>query len=590
MISADAFGFTYPTESAPALDDISFHVDAGEVLGVVGPVEAGKTTLAMALAGFAPQNTGGTTRGTLSVAGRDPRQANDNAVAMVFEDYAAQLTQVRVIDEVVAPLVNRGQSRSQAVPRARELLEHVRLAEAAEKFTWDLSGGEQQRLALAAALAVDPEVLIFDTATDMLDPEGRETVANLIASLAGQETLVVTANDPDELVGIADTVLVLDDGERVASGPADDLLRDRELLRTVGVGAPLCVDVARRIGLDADPLTPREFAECLSPRPEPVETGRRTSADGGTRLDEDEDAENEVDANEENEASPVNTDVDDVKYAYADGTVAVDGVNLDVYDGEVHAVIGGNGAGKSTFGKLLVGLLNPDDGHVRVTGTDTHEVSARELGTSIGIALQNPDEQLSEPTVEAELRFPLERRQYERVGLLSLSKEKRYDDQYIDDRVEEVCELVGIDDAIREEDPIFLSRGQRRLVTLALAVAPDPDAVVLDEPTAGLDATARTTVKNVVERLERAGKAVVLVDHDLDFVCEVADRITVLSDGEIVLQGPPGAVFARENWDRLADHHLRTPRVARLARKLGLDAHTVDGLVEELSVALEGPA
>lgn len=570
MLRADSFTFRYPTAETPALEDVSFDVRRGNVLGVLGPVEAGKTTLAMALASFAPQNTGGQTEGDLTVAGRDPRDATDTDVAMVFEDYASQLTQVRVVDEVVAPLVNRGISRTEALETARELLDTVGLTGVEEKFTWDLSGGQQQRVAIAAALAIDPEVMVFDTATDMLDPVGRSDVSNLIASLAGSKTLVVTATDPDALVGVADEVLVLRNGERVAFGPADTVLRDRALLRDVGVDAPLCLEVAERAGLDADPLTPREYAEHWKPRePRPQTAPTRVSADGGDRP--------------YRRNATASIDADAATYEYADGTVAVDGVNLQVSAGEVHAVIGGNGAGKSTFSKLLVGLLRPDTGAVRVTGTTTDDVSTREMATSIGIAQQDPNEQLSERTVEDELRFPLEKRQYERTGLFSLSKTRRYDDAVIDERVEDICTLVGIDDSIREKDPMFLPRGQRRLVTMALAVAPDPDAVVLDEPTAGLDATNRATVRESIERLKAAGKAVVLVDHDMDFVCEVADRVTVLSDGAVAMQGPTRDVFAQRNWDELVDHHVRPPRVAQLAQELGLRAHTVDGLVDQLA-------
>ncbi|MDZ7746959.1 MAG: ATP-binding cassette domain-containing protein [Halobacteriales archaeon] len=126
--------------------------------------------------------------GSLTVADRDPREAKDNRVAMVFEDYSAQLTQVQVIDEVIAPLVNRGVVRSEATERARELLDTVGLETVdEEKYTWELSGGQQQRLAIAAALAIDPDVMVFDTATDMLDPAGRDDVANLIASLKGEK-------------------------------------------------------------------------------------------------------------------------------------------------------------------------------------------------------------------------------------------------------------------------------------------------------------------------------------------------------------------------------------------------------------------
>lgn len=563
LIRADGFSFTYPTDDALALDDVSFHADEGEVLGVLGPVEAGKTTLAMALASFAPQNTGGTTSGDLSVAGRDPREATDNRVAMVFEDYDAQLTQVRVIDEVIAPFVNRGVPRGEAAERARGLLERVRMADAAEKFTWELSGGQQQRLAIAAALAIDPDVMIFDTATDMLDPAGRDEVANLIASLKGECTLVVAENDPGALVGVADRLLVLEDGERRAFGPADDLLRDVDLLDSVGVAPPVCCRVADEVGLPGSPLTPGEFVDALDAHAEETLAAavRRSEVDGGSV------------SVASGFGDPL-LEAEDVTYRYSSDEVAVDGVDLTVREGEVHAVVGGNGAGKSTLGKLLVGLFEPTEGTVLVDGDPTDGRTAREVAASVGITLQNPDEQISERTVEAEIRFPLEQRRYERTGRLGLSKRERFDESQIEERVEAVCDLVGVPDDLLNEDPMFLPRGERRLVTMAGALAPDPDVLVLDEPVASVDATARGQVRATVEHLRDRDKGVVVIDHSMAFVCEVADTVTVLENGEVAMQGPTHEVFARENWEWLASHHLRPPLAARLAHRVGVDALT----------------
>lgn len=578
MLNSDEFSFTYPTKNELALADLSFHLNEGEVLGVVGSVEAGKTTLAMALASFAPQNTGGTTSGDLSVAGRNPQRATDNDVAMVFEDYSTQLTQVHVIDEVIAPLVNRGVPRAEAVERARELLEQVRMADVEDEFTWELSGGQQQRLAIAAALAVDPEVMIFDTATDMLDPEGRHDIANLIASLKDEKTLVVTENDPDALVGIADKLLVLDDGERVAFGPADDLLRDADLLEGVGVAPPVCCRIARDIGLPDAPLTPDEFVDALESQANTwisdPPNAMPSITDGGS-----------VSAASEF-GDPV-LRADDVTYKYAADAVAVDGVDVTVCEGEVHALIGGNGAGKTTFSKLLAGLLKPTAGTVFVDGASTDGRTARDIVESVGIALQNPDEQVSEQTVEQEIRFPLEQRRYERNGFLGLSKRERYDEAFIESRVEEVCELIGLPDHILDEDPMFLPQGERRQVTMAGALAPDPDVLVLDEPAAGVDATARAHVTQTIERLCERGKAVVIIDHDMDFVSDAADTVTVLKDGAVAMQGPTHEVFAPENWEWLAEHQMRPPRAARLARRVGVDALTADGFVEAFAPRLE---
>ena len=611
MIRAEEFAFRYPTGEGQALTDLSFEIDEGETLGVVGPVEAGKTTLAMAIASFAPQNTGGATDGSLSVAGRDPRQAKDNRVAMVFEDYSAQLTQVRVIDEVIAPLVNRGLPRADAIERARELLDTVGLETVdEEKYTWEISGGQQQRLAIAAALAIDPDVMVFDTATDMLDPAGRDDVANLIASLKGEKTLVVTENDPDKLVGIADRLLVLDGGERVAFGPADDLLRDIDLLEGIGVAPPVCCRAARDVGLSGSPLTPGEFLDALDAHG--VSAPRQTVPDGrgekegpgtasgaqadtppsefGDSLVSAEAVDHEGEPEQSSVAARSETPLlraEDVRYQYSSDEIAVEDLKFTVHGGEVHAIIGGNGAGKTTFSKLLVGLFKPDNGTVFVDDEPTHGRTARDIAESVGITLQNPDEQLSEQTVEKEIRFPLEKRQYERSGFLGLSKRERYDDSFIDERVEEVCDLVGLSDDVLQKDPMFLPRGVRRQVTMATALAPDPDVLVLDEPVAGVDADARAQMTEAIRRLRDQGKGVVVIDHDMDFVCEVADTVTVLEDGQVVMQGPTHEVFAYNNWDWLEQHHMRPPRAARLARRVGVDALTADEFIQAFAPRLE---
>ncbi|MFB6194378.1 MAG: ABC transporter ATP-binding protein [Halobaculum sp.] len=574
-IEADEFTFQYPTADRPALDELSFTVEAGEVLGVIGPVEAGKTSLATSLAGFVPEITGGWTDGALSVAGRDPRESDDGRVAMVFEDYSSQLTQLRLIDEVIAPLTNSGATRAEARDRARELLELVRLDdEDEEKFTWELSGGQQQRLAIAAALAIDPEVLIFDTATDMLDPEGQADVAALIDRLAGETTLVVTDNDPDALVGLADRVLALDGGRQAAFGPADDLLRDAALFDRLGIDPPTALEVARRVDCPGAPITVGEFADAYRRRlnrdPLSVEAA---GADGGTGPRTFGDAVVEVAG---------------AGFSYPDGTVAVEDVDLTVREGEVHAVIGGNGAGKSTLANMLVGIMKPDAGRVRIAGRDSRELSVEELSETAGIALQNPDEQISQQTVEAEIGYALRRRQVEKHGPFGLfGTTERYDDGYVEDRIARACELVGIDDRLLETDPVFLPRGERRLVTIASAVAPDPAAMVLDEPAAGVDSAGKATIRAAIGELAAAGKAVVLIEHDMGFVCEVADRVTVLDDGRVAMQGPVEEVFARDNWEWLSERYMRPPKVARLGRRVGVDALTRDGLVRELRARAE---
>jgi energy-coupling factor transporter ATP-binding protein EcfA2 len=570
VIHAKELRLQYPTQTDPTLDGVSFEVAEGEVLGVVGPTESGKTSLAQAVTGFAPSVTGGTLDGDLEVAGRDPREADDARVGMVFEDYSSQLTQVHVLDEVLVPLLSRGYGREEAHEKAHELLERVRLAGYGDKRTWELSGGEQQRVAIAAVLALDPEVLVFDTATEMLDPDGREDVWDLIASLKGETTLVVTVADPQDLVGVADRVLAIENGTNAAFGGVDETIRDYKLLEDIGVTPPVCLRVAETLGLSANPLTPTEFAAALDDENHEARRhiGTTAAADGGTTTD----AGGTV-------GDPV-LSVEDVTFGYADDETAIDGIDLDVHEGEVHALIGGNGAGKSTLSELLVGLLRPDEGRIRVDGEETTDTTAAAISESVALSFQNPDEQLSKRTVEQEIRFPLDERQYERTGWFS--KRERYGDEYIDERVETACELTGLESDFRDADPTSLPQGGRRLAAIASALAPDPSAVILDEPTAGLDADGVDRIRRTIEHLRADGKAVVLIAHDMDFVCELADRVTLLGDGETILRGTPAEVFASENWDTIHEQYVRPPRAARLADHIGVEARTVDELATAL--------
>lgn len=581
MLHANDLTFTYPGNTEPALRDVSLTVDRGDVLGLVGPVGAGKTTLCMALAGFVPSVTGGTLDGELSIAG-DPLEERtngaDRAVGMVFEDFSAQMTQVHAIDEVVAPLVNGGVSRTEARERAHELLTRVGLGDldAEAKHTWELSGGQQQRVAIAATLALDPEVLLFDNATGMLDPSARRRIGEIIDDLAGDTTLVVVDDDPDFLANRADNAAVLAEGEIVARGDAKSILRDETVLDRESIEPPTPLWVTQQAGIEGDPLTNAEF--------ESVVGGALATADcrlpGGTAPN-DSNAKIVFDGH-----GPTRLSVEDAVYAYADETRAVDELSLSVHAGEVRALVGGNGAGKTTLMKLLAGLSKPDSGRVTVNGTDTREATAKDLAWSVGTAFQNPDEQITEATVREEIAYPAEQRRYKRTGWFS--KEERFDDTKIADMVEHARELVGIGEDVLDRDPTLLPRGRRRLITIAEALVLDPEIVLLDEPMVGLDAAARHRIRNTIERLTADGKTVVLVEHDMDLVCEVADTVTVLADGRVETTGETRAVFAPERWDDLTEHDIRPPRAARLAQRVGVDALDRADLAETLRAELGG--
>ncbi|MFB6276031.1 MAG: ABC transporter ATP-binding protein [Halothece sp.] len=554
MLSATNFTFAYPGVKNKALTDISLTVQQGEVLGIVGPNGAGKTTLCMALAGFVPRLTGGNASGELKVAGLDPREVSGEEVAkqvgMVFEDYASQITQITVLDEVMAPLVNRGVSLDNARSRAEDLLEKMGLFGVEHKRTWELSGGQQQRIAIAAALAIDPPILILDNVTGMLDFEGKEEVRKTILDLTGETTLIVVEDDTNLLVEVAQRIVILNEGKMIADDYAENIFSEPTLVSKTGVDAPISLQVAKTLGIDGNPLTLEQFKESTHPLAFDLQASQRNL--------------------EANTVGKPILSFQNVSYQYPDGTTALEDINLEIGKGEVHAIVGGNGAGKTTVTKLIIGLLKPTQGDVWIGQANTSKHKVADLALSVGTAFQNPDEQMSEKNVAEELAFPLKVRQYEKTGWFS--KQKRYDDAYIDRQVSHVLKLVGLEESLRSLDPIMLPFGQRKLVTIAEALILNPLVLVLDEPRVGLDATGVRQLQELIAQLQSLGKAVILVEHDIDFVCEVANRVTVLNQGYVMFQGTTHTVFSPQNWGQLSELYIRPPRLAQMTHQIGLNA------------------
>jgi energy-coupling factor transport system ATP-binding protein len=575
IVNAKNFTFTYPGSDESVINQVSFEIEDGEVLGIVGPLGAGKTTLCRAIAGLVPSITGGEVAGAIEVSNGNHQtksNSNDGQVGMVFEDYAAQLIQLKVLEEVKTPLLNRGLSHKEAEDRARELLKKVGLSgqDLEKKRIWDLSGGQQQRLAIAATLAMEPSIVILDNVMDKLDPKGREQVRDIVTELNGHKTQVIVDRDADLLLQKTQRLLILVDGQAIAQGKPEEMFKNAELLDRADIEPPLSLRVARALGMSESPLTLQEFQQAyLASRmqdPASLTVGKHFSA--------------ELPAAKQNFGDPL-VCMQDVTFCYSDDKPKVlADFNLTIRAGEVHAIVGRNGAGKTTVIKHLAGLVKPNQGKVTVCGTDTQQESVPSLGLTVGTVLQNPDDQISERTVRDEIGFPLKQRQYDRQGWFS--KQKHYDDNYIQERVLQVCELAGITDLL-DEDPFLLPRGQRKLVTIAAALVVDPKVLLLDEPTIGLGAKARRQIQQAIANLRDRGKAVLLVSNNDDFVAEIADTVTILEQGRIALQGSVRQVFAEENWARLAELHIQPSQVAQLARRLNLKALTCAELVSQLS-------
>jgi energy-coupling factor transport system ATP-binding protein len=542
-----------PTE---VLNGVNFDVRPGEFVALLGRVGAGKTTLCLALDGLAPHATGGVFRGHVIVGGLDTRHSTvpelSQTVGLVFQDPETQLTQMRVEDEVAFGPENLGLPRDEIAARVNWALDAIGLAGYRDRNPAFLSGGEKQRVAIAATLAMRPQVLVLDEPTANLDPGGKAAVFSVLLRLAQERAIAIllATQDVERVRRYSQRVMVLHHGRIALDGsPAEVFEREAEL-RAWGIGVPQMVELAHRLSqhrgrpyhfasvsravsqlraeLRRQPAVSAPIDGAVLPEAVPV-----GAAETAARLDEGQ------------------VVVDHLIFAYGDGTPALRDVSLSIPSGQFLVLAGPNGSGKTTLAKHLNGLLRPSAGRVMVAGQDTRTLRVPQLARIVGYVFQNPDHQIFAPTVREEIAFGLRLQ-----GLGQDEVDRRVDEGLRRGALSEVADLP----------PATLGSGQRRLVTLAAVLATRPTILVLDEPTGGLDWRSRQDLMDRVSEFNSAGGTVILITHDVRAISECAGRTIVLRSGRILFDGPPAALFA--NRGVLAEARLTVPPAVRVAQRL----------------------
>ena len=554
----DDLFYAYPpltaeAEAPPVLRGVRLSLPEGERGMLLGRTGVGKTTLLLSTVGIVPQRTGGTCRGRTLVFGLDARYTPvpDLAthVGFLFQDPEAQLFQVRVDDEVAFALENLGLPEDEITRRVYWALELVGLTELAHRRPSTLSGGQKQRLALAAVLAMRPRMLVLDEPTANLDPAGREELLDVLPAIMEEErTLFLATQEVDWAVTLATQGYVLEEGQFSRSGSPRSLFSAADTLLAAGIPVPQVTQAAHRLRVRGIPspsvLTVAEAidawqrmlaapAPALSPEPSPPTGAAAVASPPWPAI----------------EGMPIT--VDDVYYAYPDGTQALRGVTLHIEPGERVALIGANGAGKSTLARHMNGLLHPQRGHVRVGPMDTRDVPVHQLARYVGYAFQNPDHQIFAPTVWEEIAF----------GPRTLG----FAADEVRHRVEDMLRLFDLE-AYRQVPPAMLGVGLRRKVALASVLVSRPPVIILDEPTGGLDPATVAELLSRIDAFQRAGHTVIFITHDMRLVAEWAQRAVVMAEGRILFDGAPRALF--QQADVLARAQLLPPPIHRVASAL----------------------
>ena len=504
MIRFEDVTFTYPGATQPTLSGIDVTIPEGELCLVVGRTGSGKSTLLRAVNGLVPRFTGGHLAGSVSVAGRrtqdhPPRDLAD-LVGVVGQDPAAGFVTDTVEDELAYAMENLGVAPDVMRRRVEDTLDLLGLHELRNRPLLSLSGGQQQRVAIGSVLTTSPRVLVLDEPTSALDPAAAEEVLAALTRLVHDVgiTVLVAEHRLERVVQYADRIIHLPGGgEPVEVGdPAAVMAVSPVVPPVVGLGRlvgwsplPLTVRDARRL---AEPLRAR--LAVVSAPPAPARTGEILATVRGLHG------------------------------AYGP-IVALRGVDLDVRAGEVLALMGRNGAGKSTVLAHLVGLRAPQSGRVELSGRRPHELAPADAIRLIGMVPQDAGILLNADTVATECR-----------------------DNDRDSGLAPGTTAATLNELVPHIDPDAhprdLSEGQRLGLALAVVLALEPPIVVLDEPTRGLDYEAKDRLIAMLKRLTVAGHAVVLATHDVEVVARLADRVVVLADGEVVADGPAREVVS----------------------------------------------
>jgi len=544
-IVADDLRFRYALGDGQALDGVSFTQPRGQLRLLMGPTGAGKSTLCKCLNGVIPSLETGEFSGTVSLFGHDisgrPVHTLAPLIGEVFQDFESQLLTSSVEAEVAFPLENIGVELSQMQVRVRQALDDVEMWQLRKREPTSLSGGEKQRVALAATLVADPQIVVLDEPTTDLDPQGKRELLVQCEKLREDGRTLILAEHETELALQADVLTVLKDGAVAYDGPPSELLTDPDRTEALGLRPHDIPALFQALGRPERPLTVDEAAPLLSDMTfderewEDVSTPWMAAAYG--------EASGGLD-------TPVIW-VQDAQYSYDDRTPAIKGVSFEVYEGEFVAILGENGSGKTTLAKHLNGLLCPTQGRVVVVGNDTHGQSTAELSSTVGYLFQDPDHQIFAETVYQEVAF----------GLLNLDVPF----QDLSKRVDETLESMGLTE-VKDADPFTLTKGQRQQVALASVLAMKPRVIVFDEPTTGLDGPQQKAMMERLRDLNDAGHTIIVITHCAWAAAEYPHRVIALANGEILADVPTRDLFSDK--DLLARAGQRAPQITELSERV----------------------
>ncbi|HDM8228467.1 TPA: ABC transporter ATP-binding protein [Vibrio campbellii] len=540
------FSFRYESLDKPTLKNINLRIEKGEKIVIIGPSGSGKSTVGQCLNGLIPHAIKGEASGKLTINGQDTAPFDmhqfTEQVGTVLQDTDSQFVGLSIGEDIAFALENQLMSNIDMYPLVKATAKMVDLEQMLERSPHDLSGGQKQRVSLAGILVDDVDILLFDEPLAALDPKTGKKTIEIIDELhreTGKTIIIIEHRLEDVLHRSVDRIILMESGEIIADTTPDEILAS-PLLEEYGIREPLYLSALKEAGCaiegDAKPssLSTLPLTQYQTAVSTWFEASKATNVETQTET---------------------LLAVRNLTYSYDGEKNALEDVSFDVKRGEFVSVLGKNGSGKSTITKLVMGVIEPDQGSMILNGQDLNELTIFERSQKVGVVMQNPNHMISHHMIFDEVAFGLRNRGVE--------------ENQIEAKVLEVLGLCGLS-KYRHWPIEALSYGQKKRVTIASILALEPELLILDEPTAGQDYRNYTSMLSFIEKLNRElGITVMIISHDMHLVLEYTTRSIVIADSKLIADAPMTEVFSSPAL--LDQANLATTSLYELATELGIE-------------------
>ena len=545
IISFDHFGFQYTAQAEPTLYDISLDIRKGEKVLICGPSGCGKSTLAHCVNGLIPNSYPGKTTGTLTVGGRNAENLSlfdlSKVVGTVLQDSDGQFIGLTVAEDMAFALENDCMDQKDMKTLVDRVAGLVGVSGVLGHAPYEISGGQKQRVALGGVMVSGVDVLLFDEPLANLDPAAGKKAVELIDEIqkrTGCAVIIIEHRLEDVLHCPVDRVVLMGEGRILFDGDPDSLLCS-DLLQKSGIREPLYVTALKYAGVPLD----RDQRLSYLPELRLTEADRRRVADWFF-------------AQPEPEAEKAKKELlraENIDFTYEGGHHALKGISASIAEGEMLSIVGTNGAGKSTFSKVLCGFEIPQKGRLTLSGEDLSAYSIKERADRIGYVMQNPNQMISKTGIFDEVALGL--------------RNRGVPEEEVKPRVEKALKTCGLY-PFRNWPVSALSYGQKKRVTIASILVLEPKIILLDEPTAGQDLYHYTQIMDFLAELNRSGTTVVLITHDMHLMLEYTPRAIVFHDGHVIADTSAAEVLNSPEIVETA--HLKETSLYHLAKNCGI--------------------